>query len=72
MGGCGLGRSCLLIIGGCGWACVARIDAHLQEKELVWRERMSHLKHGVGEKSRDLMSGFMALFGRDGRIVSHA
>ena len=32
---------------------------------------MSHLKHGMEEKSRDIVSGFMALFGRDGRIVSH-
>ena len=42
-----------------------------QEKELVWRERMSHLKHGVEEKSRDVVTGFLALFGRDGRIVRH-
>ncbi len=38
----------------------------LQEKEIVWKDRM---KHGV-EKSKDLVGGFLAMFGRDGRIVS--
>ena len=34
------------------------------------RARVNSLKGKFGEKSKDLVSGFMSLFGRDGRIVS--
>lgn len=34
------------------------------------REKMSNLKHGVEERGKDLIGGFMSLFGRDGTIVS--
>ena len=33
------------------------------------RERVTSLKGKFDEKSRDLISGFMGLFGWDGRIV---
>lgn len=39
----------------------------LQEKEIRLKEKMN--KFGWGE---NLVSGFMSLFGRDGRIVSLA
>ena len=35
-----------------------------------FRERFSTLKEKWDEKSKDFISGFMGLFGRDGRIVS--
>jgi hypothetical protein len=38
----------------------------MKEKEVQIREGMSSLKG----KSRDLISGFMGLFGRDGRVMS--
>ena len=43
---------------------------YLQEKEVKLRENLTRLKHEVGEKSKDVVAGFLALFGRDGRIVS--
>ena len=36
------------------------------------KEKASRGFHVCEEKSRDLVSSFMGLFGRDGRIVSHA
>ncbi len=49
-----------------------------QEKEVHFRERMHALRTKVGgkleeweEKRKDFLAGFMGLFGRDGRIVSH-
>ena len=44
-----------------------------QEKEVQFRESMHKLRTKVGEweeKSKDLLHGFLGLFGRDGRIVS--
>ncbi len=48
-----------------------------QEKEVHFRERFQALRTKFGgtlevweEKSKDLLGGFMGLFGRDGRIVS--
>ena len=35
-----------------------------------FRDRFSSLKGKWDEKSKDFISGFMGLFGRDGRIVS--
>ena len=35
------------------------------------KEKASKGFHVCEEKSRDLVSSFMGLFGRDGRIVSH-
>ena len=37
----------------------------LQEKEVRLKENF----RGWGEKGKDLVGGFMSLFGRDGRIV---
>lgn len=49
----------------------------LQEKEVHIRQKMSKLRHRVEdklehweEKSKDLIGGFLGMFGRDGRIVS--
>ena len=51
---------------------------HTQEKEVRIREKMNSFKRGmedkwesVEEKSKDLIQGFIGLFGRDGRIVSN-
>lgn len=40
----------------------------MKEKEVKFRERVSSLKGKWDEKSKDFISGFMGLFGRDGRI----
>ena len=34
------------------------------------KEKMSRMRQGWGGKGKDLVAGFMGLFGRDGRIVS--
>lgn len=47
-------------------ACVRLYIGSLQEKEVKLRENF----RGWGEKGKDLVGGFMSLFGRDGRIVS--
>ena len=52
----------------CVWMC------YLQEKEVRIRKKMSNLKHRMGaweERSMDGIKGFIGMFGRDGRIVSH-
>ena len=53
------------------------ISPSLQEKEVHIRQKMSKLRHRVEdklehweEKSKDLIGGFLGMFGRDGRIVS--
>ena len=52
----------------CLWCYVC---VTVQEKELQLRDKVSGLRHAWEERSRDLIGGFMGLFGRDGRLVSH-
>ena len=41
-----------------------------QEQEVRFRDRVHSLREKWDEKSKDFISGFMGMFGRDGRIVS--
>ena len=50
----------------CAYLCVCVCACACQEKEVQLRDGVSSLKG----KSRDIISGFMGLFGHDGRIVS--
>ncbi len=42
----------------------------VQVKQVKLKEKMSQMRQGWGGKGKDLIGGFMSLFGRDGRIVS--
>lgn len=42
----------------------------MQEKELQVRSKMHDIKERCEEKSKDLVAGFIGLFGKEGKIVS--